>query len=266
MKSKTLVLFAALLSLTACGSHKTGNDSLIVYYSQNGTTRTVAECLAGNVNADVVELECSVPYPDDFQATIEESRDECQNSTGRALVEESFDLTGYDTIYVGYPIWFGTFAPPIVTFLKENDLSGKNVVLFCTYGSGGRLASEKAFREMCPDANVLGSYGIAARQIGNAADEVASFIDGIRHPSDIRVGAFSEQRELTEDDLAVFAKATAEYGYLNLEPVSVSTQVVAGLNYCFVCRSVGSDGNASDCNVLVFKPLSGEPYLKSVER
>lgn len=266
MKLRNLLLSAVAVLLTACSSGQTGNKSVIVYYSQTGTTAKVAEQFIANLNADVIELKCEVPYPDDYMATIEESRDECKNSTGRALANGKLDLAQYDTIYLGFPIWYGTYAPPIVTFAKENELAGKNVVLFCTYGSGGRLAGERNFKEMCPETNVLGSFGIAARQIDNAADEVKAFIENMKNPSQQKLGAFSESRELTEEDMEVFTKATADYAYLGLTAVSVSTQVVAGLNYLFTCTSNGPDGQQSSCQVLIFKPLQGDPVLKSVER
>ncbi len=266
MRIRNLFLMAATVMIAACNAPQAGKKSVIVYYSQTGTTAKVAEQFIANVNADVIELKCEVPYPDDYQATIAESRDECMNSTGRALVQAKFDLAQYDTVYIGYPIWYGTYAPPIVTFVKENDLAGKNVVLFCTYGSGGRLASERNFKALCPEANVIGSYGVSGRKVDLAQDEVKAFIEGLGNPQQQLLGGFSEPRDLTEEDWAVFNKATEEYGYLHLRPISVSTQVVAGLNYNFTCSSAGPDGQESTCQVLIFKPLQGDPYLKSVER
>lgn len=266
MKIRFLLTIAALLmTMTACGT-QTGSKSVVVYYSQNGTTAQVAQHIATATGADVIELQCEVPYPSDFQATIAESQSECMNSTGRALVQSKFDFSAYDTIYIGYPIWFGTYAPPIVTLANDNDFAGKNVVLFCTYGSGGRLASENNFKAMCPDANVLGSYGISARKVELAADEIPAFLNELKNPSEKMVGAYSEARELTAADSAVFNVAMADYGYLNLSPVSVSTQVAAGMNYIFNCEGAGPDGQASKCQALIFKPLDGDPYLKSVER
>lgn len=260
MKSSILLsLLSSAVILCSCGKSA---ENVVIYYSQTGTTEKVAECFAASLDADVIKLECAVPYPDTYEGTIEESRDEVKQMTGRELVKSKFNLKKYDTIYIGYPIWYGTFAPPIVTFLRDNDLAGNKVVLFCTYGSGGRLASQKDFEKMCPDAEVLGSYGVAARRVDSAAEEVPAFIASLGSKQDTDLlGGYSEPRELTEEDLAVFNTATANYGYLNLQPVSVSTQVVAGLNYSFECAS-----NGSSCYVFIFRPLNGEPYLKAVER
>lgn len=265
MKLRNFLTVAMTFVLVSCTAQET-TENAVIFYSQTGNTAKVAELFASQLGAEVIELKCVKPYPDSFQATIEESQQECMNSTGRALEIEKFDLSRFDTIFIGYPIWFGTYAPPIVTFARENELEGKNVVLFCTYGSGGRQASENSFKKMCPGANVISSFGVAARQVDSAADEVTAFIDGLRNPSQKMVGAFSESRELTEEDIAIFNTAMAEYGYLGLTPLSVATQVVAGMNYMFTCAGNGPDGSESTCQVLIYKPLQGDPVMKSVER
>jgi Flavodoxins len=269
MKAKFFfcVAFLAVL-LTAC-TQQTGN--LVVYYSQTGNTRAVAELFAPCMHAELIGLDCVKPYPDDFNATIEESRDEVKNSTGRDLVNGTLKLEKYDTICIGFPIWYGTFAPPIVTLAKENNLfAGKTVVLFCTYGSGGRRSAEAQFRTLCPEANVVASFGIAARRVEAAPAEVEAFVASLRAGEAGRqlVGGFSELRDLEEGDREVFAKATEQYGYLHLNPLKVSTQVVAGTNYLFECESAGPDGQASTVEVRIFAPLPGrgEPEVISVER
>lgn len=264
----TVVLLTA--ALTSCTQQpKTSN--LVVYYSQTGTTAKVAEQFAQCMQAELIALECEKPYPDTFEATIEESRDEVMNVTGRALLNGTLNLSKYDTICIGYPVWYGTYAPPVVTLARENGLfAGKTVVLFCTYGSGGRRSSETHFRTLCPEANVLASFGIAGRRIEAAPAEVEVFVALLRagEPAGQRVGAFGEARELDDHDREVFAKATEQYGYLRLTPVSVRTQVVAGINYLFNCESVGPDGNPASVEVRIFAPLPGQgnPEVISVER
>lgn len=269
MKIRNLIFAvvpAVLLAAAVSCDRQESPKSLVVYYSQTGTTAKVAEQIALAKGADIVELQCEVPYPDTYQGTIEESREECMNGTGRALVNAGMDLSKYDTIYVGYPIWYGTFAPPIVTFVNENDLTDKAVVLFCTYGSGGRKASERDFKKLCPETRVIDTYGISARKIDIVADDVAAFLSHLGEDTDSLTGAYSKFRPLEEEDLIVFNKAMENHGYLQLTPDSVSTQVVAGLNYIFRCNSVGPDGSESTCDVHIFRPLEGDPYLKGVER
>lgn len=82
------------------------------------------------------------------------------------------------------------------------------------------------------------------------------------------MGGFSEQRPLNAEDSAVFIAATKDYAYLGLKPLSVSTQVVAGMNYLFVCEMKAFGGPAVQTNVKIFKPLPdrGEPELIVVEK
>lgn len=253
-----------MLTLVSCGSE--GPASAVIYYSQSGTTKAVAEQFAAQTGSDIIELVPATPYPDTYEGTIQEGREENMAGKGRPLVQSKFDLRKYDTIYLGYPIWFGTYPPPITTFLADNDLSGKKLVIFCTYGSGGRKASTAKIERECPDAEVIGSFGLAARRVADAQAEVEAFLAGLGSEDVPLLGGFSEQRPLTDEDLAIFNKATENYGYLNLQPLSVATQVVAGMNYLFCCSSGAAEG-ASEVEVTVFKPLGdADPYLVSVER
>jgi hypothetical protein len=193
-----------------------------------------------------------------------------------ALVNARHELVKYDTVYLGYPIMFGSFAPPIYTFLDSNDLSGKVVVPFCTYGSGGRKASAAELKELEPNANVTLAYGISNKRITAengaevAASEVEAFFGNLEagKTEEMLMGGFSEQRPLNAEDSAVFVAATKDYAYLSLKPLSVSTQVVAGMNYLFVCEMKAFGGPAVQTNVKIFKPLPdrGEPELIVVEK
>ena len=270
MKAKSILCIVGMLAVMSC-TQPTKTSNLVVYYSQTGNTRAVAEQFAQCMQAELLALECEKPYPDTFDGTIEESRDEVKDVKGRALLNGSLDLSKYDTICIGFPVWYGTFAPPIVTLARENNLfAGKTVVLFCTYGSGGRRSSEEQFRSLCPEADVLASFGMAGRRIAAAADEVEAFVTMLRsgEPTGSMVGAYGEPRDPDAQDLEVFAKATEAYGYLHLTPVSVRSQVVAGMNYLFTCESAGFDGNASTVEVRIFAPLpgQGDPEVIEVER
>ena len=97
-------------------------------------------------NADEFELQLVKPFPSTYDSTIAEVRAERESKQWPALVNAKLDVAKYDTVFLGYPIMFGTFTPPIYTFLEANDLSGKVVVPFCTYGSGGRKASSEELK------------------------------------------------------------------------------------------------------------------------
>lgn len=239
--------------------------SVVVYYSQNGATKKLAEIFTKAKNADAVELKLVTAYPSTYDSTIAAVKAQRDSKQWPALENAKVDLVKYDTVYLGYPIMFGSFAPPIYTFLASNDLGGKVVVPFCTYGSGGRKASAAELKTLEPNANVTLAYGISNKRITAengaevAAKEVESFFADLEtgKTDEMLLGGYSEQRPLTAEDSAVFAEATKDYAYLGLKPLSVATQIVAGTNYLFVCEMKAFGGPATQTNVKIFKPLPG---------
>ena len=250
--------------------------SVVVYYSQTGATKKLANIFKQTVKADEIELKMVNAYPSTYDSTIAAVKAQRESKQWPALAQAKLDLAKYDTVYLGYPIMFGTFTPPIYTFLDSNDLSGKVVVPFCTYGSGGRKASAGELKLLEPNANVTLAMGISNKRItaangdSVAKAEVESFLANLAtgKTDEMLMGGFSEQRPLTAGDSAVFATATKDYAYLGLKPLSVSTQVVAGMNYLFTCEMNAFGGPAVQTNVKIFKPLpgQGEPELIVVEK
>lgn len=252
------------------------SKSVVVYFSQTGATKKLAQVIKDARNADEFELQLMKPFPSTYDSTIAEVRAERESKQWPALVNAKLDVAKYDTVFLGYPIMFGTFTPPIYTFLEANDLSGKVVVPFCTYGSGGRKASSEELKTLEPNANVTLAYGISNKRINaeggveTAKAEVAAFFADLEtgKTEEMLMGGFSKQRPLTAEDSAAFAEGTKDYAYLGLKPLSVSTQVVAGMNYLFVCEMKAFGGPAVQTNVKIFKPLPGrgETQLIGVEK
>lgn len=290
-----LILVAAVMcAFTACNQEsaqsKTGekgaqpeaaapqasSKSLVVYYSQTGATKKLAEIFQKAKNADVFEIATVTPYPSTYDSTIAAVGAQRESKQWPALVNAKADLAKYDTVYLGYPIMFGSFAPPVYTFLDSNDLSGKVVVPFCTYGSGGRKASAAELKTLEPNANVTLAYGISNKRITaeNGAEVATKEVEGFfadlatGKTDEMLMGGFTDQRALTAEDSAVFAAATKDYAYLKLAPLSVATQVVAGTNYLFVCTTSGFNRPPTETLVKIFKPLPGrgEPELIVMEK
>jgi len=275
MNRKFGLIAAAVTALALCACESTPK-SLVVFYSQNGATKKVAEIFQKSRNADVFEIALATPYPSTYDSTIAAVGAQRESKQWPALLNAKADIAKYDTIFLGYPIMFGSFAPPIYSFLDSNDLSGKVVVPFCTYGSGGRKASAAELKALEPNANVTLAYGISNKRVTaeNGADVAAKEIEAFfadletGKTDEMLMGGYSEQRPLTAEDSAVFAAATKDYAYLGLKPLSVSTQVVAGTNFLFTCEMNAFGGPAVQTNVKVFRPLPGrgEPELIVVEK
>lgn len=128
---------------------------LVVYYSASGNTERVAGVIADTAGADVFKVEPQEPYTDaDLDWTDEESRVsvEHENEDKRAMELVSTEVENwdsYDTVFIGYPIWWGIAAWPLDGFVKANDFTGKTVIPFCTssasdLGDSGKLLADMA--------------------------------------------------------------------------------------------------------------------------
>ena len=155
MKLKHVFMLAASAVLSAAaffGCNSDGNSSasdapakaagktkpLVVYWtwSETHNTKTVAEMLQQKTGADIKVIELVTPYPTDFGGVMQAGQRDLRQPKAPAIKEMELDLSKYDPIYVGTPIWFSTYAPPVRTFLQSYDFKGKTVALFCTHGQG----------------------------------------------------------------------------------------------------------------------------------
>lgn len=131
-----------------------GGKTLVVYYSATGSTKAVAEEIAKNLSTDTFELVPEKPYTSaDLNWNDENSRVSSEHSDESkrevALVKSTPDnWEQYDTVYVGYPIWWGIAAWPVNGFVKANDFTGKTVIPFCTSASSGMGESGKQLSAM----------------------------------------------------------------------------------------------------------------------
>lgn len=268
-KSILFPVFIAVLAIVSCCSPKPSKD-LVVYFSKTGGTRAFAEAVASRTGADIVELELTTPYPESYDATLEVSRDECAYSTGRTLRNGTLDLSEYGRIFIAYPVWYGTIAPPIVSLARDNDLfAGRDVVLMCTFGSGGTRTSAAAFSSLCPDARVLGAFGMSAQRVPlHAGQEADAMLAALASPKENRglLEGYSGRRELNAADSAVFAAIAQRYSYLGLNAVGVCSQTAGdGTDYVFYTVS-GQSSAETLMKVSVLQPGESEPELVEVFR
>jgi flavodoxin len=127
---------------------------LVVYYSATGSTKAVAQTIADTVGADLFEITPVEPYTDeDLNWTDDSSRvskehddESLRDVEITKATPENWD--SYDTVMIGYPIWWGIAAWPVNNFIKENDFTGKTVIPFCTSASSGLGDSGNLLEEM----------------------------------------------------------------------------------------------------------------------
>lgn len=173
---------SAAASSEATSTVTTTGKTLVVYFSATGTTQSVAQTIADTVGADLFEVVPSDPYTsDDLNWTNNDSRVSREhNDEGlRAVALESTDVDGwddYDTVFIGYPIWWGIAAWPMSSFVSDNDFSGKNVVPFCTSLSSGIGQSGELLAELVDAGTWLDGQRFSR---GSSEADIASWVNGL---------------------------------------------------------------------------------------
>lgn len=146
---------------------------LIVYFSRTGNTRAVAEHIHGATGGDLVEIRTTHPYPADYRETTEQARHEQESNSRPELASDVADTTPYDTVFIGYPDWWGTLPMALFTFLDRHDLSGKTIVPFCTHEGSGLGRGPADLRAHCPTATHLAGLALRGGSGGYARSDAA---------------------------------------------------------------------------------------------
>ena len=257
MKNLKLIMVLATVTLTAvsCGPKKTSQNAetkvetpkmLVLYYSQTSNTKAVAQEIATKLGADLEEIVAVQPYDGDFQATIERSMQEREQGITPEIQPVKADIAQYDVVFIGYPVWFGTYAPPIATFLNKMDLSGKKIVPFCTFGSGGLESSVKDLAVAEPEAEILPGYGVRAARLEAAPKEIDQFLkaNGFIEGEYTKLEEFPEQHPVSEEEAAIFDAAVGDYPMMHAMAATVASRTLPdGVEYLFTAIDLPREDN-----------------------
>ena len=127
--------------------------TLILYYSYLGNTKRIAEMIRKELGGDIARIDTVVPYTGDYDKVVDQGQRETETGYCPELKPLNVDLKDYDTVILGSPVWWYTFAPAMHSFLTQADLSGKTVYPFAT--NGGWLGHTlKDFEKSCAGAEV----------------------------------------------------------------------------------------------------------------
>lgn len=152
---------------------------LVVYYSHGGNTRTIANYIHEAVEGDIVKIETVNPYPDNYDEHLAQARKEVAENYLPPLKTTVENIADYDVVFVGYPIWVETAAPPIASFLASHDLKGKTVVPFCTSGTSSAAASYHLVASYCPESTTLEGIQIRRGTYDTAHERVLQWLTNL---------------------------------------------------------------------------------------
>ena len=183
MKRIILTVILALAALTASA------QTLVVYYSRTGqnytsdgivnlkvgNTQVVAEKIQKLTGADIFRLETVKEYSADYMTCTQEAKDEL-NAKARPALKADIDISKYDTIYLGWPCWWGTYPMCVATFLEAHDWSGKTVIPFTTHEGSGFGSSLSDLRKAIPSAFVKKGLSIQGSKVKSAQAQIEKFV------------------------------------------------------------------------------------------
>lgn len=278
MKGKVLALIAVSSAIiTGCGGHKSSGDqnesvktkTLVLYYSQTGTTKTVADEIQRQLGADIDSIVPVESYGYDYDATIERWRKEKEDSVKVAIKPLTLNVNEYDTIFLGFPIWGGTYASPVETWLADNKLEGKTIITFSTFGSGGIEPATASVVTEEPLSNVIEGYGVRTARLSKSPDEINRWLieKGYKKGEIEKLPDYGEMSPVTPEETEIFNQACGDYKFHLGTPVAVATRTYEGVtDYKFEVKSQRPDGEESRSTIYVTVAPGEKPEFTRVVR
>lgn len=177
---------SASASSSAATAATASASAAVVFYSrvgenyqvgviEEGNTAKVAKEIAAQTGADLIEVKPAKAYPDGYDECCDVALAEQEENARPELVEIP-DLSAYDTIYLGYPIWWGDLPMFMYTLLETGDFSGKTILPFCTHEGSGLSGTPANIADACPDAEVGEGLDLRGKTAQESPDEVQAAV------------------------------------------------------------------------------------------
>lgn len=185
MYRNLVLIMMSVILMCSCGNKrdktltKDGKKVLIVYYSWSGNTKVLATQIQKLTGGKMVEIKMEKPYTKVYGDCVKQAHEEITKGVKPAIKTKIADLSQYDVIFIGSPNWCSTIAPPVATFLAQNDLSGKTVAIFQTNGGGGMAHCESDAKKDSPKAIFLRGIAIDGSNVTTSEPQVQQWLKNI---------------------------------------------------------------------------------------
>ncbi len=190
-KTIITVLLAVLTAGTACGQNKNNmnNKALVIFFSHAGenysvgninvgNTKIVADYISEITGADQFEIIAEKNYDMPYMDLIKVAQDEAKAGELPAY-KGDVDVASYDVIFIGGPIWWGTYPQVMFTFFKDHDLSGKTVIPFTTHEGSGLASTVRDVKKAWPKATVKDGFAIYGHEVRSGRAKVEKWLKGL---------------------------------------------------------------------------------------
>ena len=188
MKIKSIIAAALVALLAATSTFAQGKSkSLVVYFSRadenygvgtitEGNTAILAKMIASKTGSDIFEIVPEKAYPKNYRECTNVAKDE-QRKNARPAYKGDIDTSGYDTIYIGYPIWWGDLPMVVYTFLENHDLNEKTIFPFCTHEGSGLSGTDNNIKRLYKNVTMKKALVMTGRIAQNNRSEAEKQVD-----------------------------------------------------------------------------------------
>ena len=153
--------------------------TLVAYFSWSGNTQQMAQIIAEQTGGDLFEIAPATPYTEDYDELLDIAQQEQAEEARPALADEVENWDSYDTVFVGYPNWWGDAPMAVYTFLESYDWTGKTLVPFNTSASSGFGRSLEGIAQSAAGATVLEGLALTEGELSDEQDRVTEWLDGL---------------------------------------------------------------------------------------
>lgn len=158
--------------------------SLVAYFSWSGNTEQMTKWIADESGSDLCQIIPKEAYGEDFDSCADRAKNELDNGIRPELTEliDAQTIAQYDTIYVGFPIWWGDMPMILYTFFEQNDFSGKTIIPFNTHGGSGFSGTIDTIAKLEPNATVNeNGFTVSRNDVHNAAADVINWLEKLEN-------------------------------------------------------------------------------------
>lgn len=145
---------------------------LIAYFSHSGNTKKIAEEIQSKTGGELFEIRTVNAYSSDYNTVLDEAKAELDDKARPELSGKVDNIEQYQTVIIGYPIWWGDMPMAVYSFLDAYDLSGKTVLPFCTHGGSGLSRTDENIQNEEKDAKVTEGLAISDSSLDDAGDDI----------------------------------------------------------------------------------------------
>ena len=195
MKKLFIIALATIMMMSTGNIVSAQSKILVAYFSRTGheygvgniskgNTHIIAEMIAEATGADLFEIKTVKKYPSDYKKCTSEASREKALKARPNLANKVDNMSEYDVVFIGYPIWYGDMPMAVYTFIENYDFSGKKIIPFCTHGGSGLSSTDQAITLECPNSPILPGFeikgAIAQKQQKEARAQVLSWLEKIK--------------------------------------------------------------------------------------